>query len=434
MALPMLTGYRVLDITQIVAGPTCSRLLAEMGADVVKLELGPHGDRTRVGGLRPTSPDYKGATQSTYFFQHNHSKRSLALDFKDPRGLDLVRRMVPKFDVVVENFSPGVMARAGLAYEDLKNLHPGLVMCSISLAGQSGPLSQKPGYDYIAQAYSGVTDLIGDPDGEPALVTMAIGDMTTGWAAAMAIGFALLHRERTGEGQYVETSLLDSYMNMHEVAMPRVSLRKNYTPRRTGSQHPDGGPTGIFRCADGSFITLATLPHQWKAFAEALEMPELLADPRFATAALRRDNNAALKVILEGWLGRFPTREAAMARLDTKRIPVAPVLTLNEAMAHPHMRDRGTVRRVHDRTLGDFDIPGMPVRFSAWTPPAEVHADLLGEHNESVLEELLGLSADDIATLYAQGVLVRDPRIDGPAGSPDGPVRGEAGAPATATA
>ena len=413
MTLPMLKGYRVLDITQIVAGPTCSRILAELGADVVKLELGPGGDRTRIGGLRPTSPEYKGASQSTYFFQHNHSKRSLALDFKSPRGQALLKRMIPKFDVVVENFSPGVMARAGLAYEDLKALHPGLIMCSISLAGQTGPLSQKPGYDYIAQAYSGVTDLIGDPDGEPALVTMAIGDMTTGWAAAMAIGFALLHRERTGEGQYVEASLLDSYMNMHEVAMPRVSLRKNYTPKRTGSQHPDGGPTGIFRCADGSFITLATLPHQWKAFAEALEMPELLNDPRFATAALRRDHNADLKVILEGWLARFPTRDEAIARLDEKRIPVAPVLTLNDAMAHPHMREQGTVRRVHDRTLGEFDIPGMPVRFSAWTPPTGLRADLLGEHNEEVLKETLNLPDEEIAALYADGVLVRDPLIDG---------------------
>lgn len=415
MALPMLKGYRVLDITQIVAGPTCGRLLAEMGADVVKLELGPHGDRTRIGGLRPTTPEYKGASQSTYFFQHNHSKRSLALDFKSPRGLALLKKMIPKFDVLVENFSPGVMARAGLGYEDLKKLHPGLVMCSISLAGQNGPLSQKPGYDYIAQAYSGVTDLIGDPDGEPALVTMAIGDMTTGWAAAMAIGFALLHRERTGEGQYVETSLLDSYMNMHEVALPRVSLRKNYTPKRTGSQHPDGGPTGIFRCSDGSFITLATLPHQWKAFAEALEMPELLTDPRFASASLRRDNNDALKVILERWLGRFPTREAAIARLDEKRIPVAPVLTLNEAMQHPHMRGRGTVRRVQDRTLGDFDIPGMPVKFSAWEAPTNLRADLLGEHNEEVLQEFLNLTAKEIQDLYEEGVLVRDPRIDGPA-------------------
>jgi len=420
MALPMLKGYRVLDITQIVAGPTCGRLLAEMGADVVKVELGPHGDRTRIGGLRPTSPEYKGASQSTYFFQHNHSKRSLALDFKNPRGLALLKKMLPRFDVLVENFSPGVMARAGLGYEELRKLHPGLVMCSISLAGQTGPLSQKPGYDYIAQAYSGVTDLIGDPHGEPALVTMAIGDMTTGWAAAMAIGFALLHRERTGEGQYVETSLLDSYMNMHEVALPRVSLRKNYTPKRTGSQHPDGGPTGIFRCSDGSFITLATLPHQWKAFAAALDMPELLTDPRFATAALRRDNNEALKVILEGWLGRFPTREAAISRLDEMRIPVAPVLTLNEAISHPHMRERGTVRRVHDRTLGDFDIPGMPVKFSAWTTPTNLRADLLGEHNEDVLQEFLDLPPEEIEALYSQGVLVRDPRIDGPAAPAEG--------------
>ncbi len=408
MALPMLEGVRVLDLTQIVAGPTCSRLLADAGAEVVKLELAPSGDRTRVGGLRTNRPEFKGDSQSTYFFQHNHSKASLALDFKHPMGRDLIKRLVASFDVLVENFSPGVMARAGLGYEDLKAINPRLVMCSISLAGQTGPLSQKPGYDYIAQAYAGVTDLIGDPDGAPSLITMAIGDTSTGIAAAMAIGFALLHRERTGEGQYVEASLLDTYFAMHEVAVPRVALRKGYTPKRTGSQHPDGGPTGIFGCSDGTYLTLAILPHQWRQFVDTLEMPHLLTDPRFTSASLRRDNNDALKAILEEWLSRFPSREAAIERLEKNRIPVAPVLTLNEAMAHPHLRERGTVRRVKDLALGEFDIPGSPVRFSARRPAEVVHADRLGEHNVEILSKYLGLSPAEVDDLYQVGALVRD--------------------------
>jgi crotonobetainyl-CoA:carnitine CoA-transferase CaiB-like acyl-CoA transferase len=407
----MLEGYRVLDLTQIVAGPTCSRMLAEHGAEVIKLELAPFGDRTRIGGLRARGEDRRKDTQSTYFFQQNHSKRALALDIKHPAGVDLVRRLVKKADVLVENFSPGVMERAGLGYDALRELHPGLVMCSISLAGQTGPLSRKPGYDYVAQAYAGITDLIGEPDGSPALITMAMGDTSTGIAAAMAIGFALLHRERTGEGQHVEATLLDTYFHMHEVAIPRVSLREGYTPKRTGSQHPDGGPTGIFRCADGSFITVATLPHQWKQFVEALERPELLEDPRFASASLRRDNNDALKAVLEGWLARFPSREAAIERLDRHRIPAAPVLTLNEAMAHPHLRARGTVREVHDPALGCFAIPGSPVRFSAWKTNEQVAAGRLGEHNEEVLQEYLGLAAEEIEQLYERGVLVQDPLL-----------------------
>jgi CoA:oxalate CoA-transferase len=408
----MLTGYRVLDITQIVAGPTCSRILGEMGAEVIKLELAPFGDRTRIGGLRATSPEHKGCSQSTYFVQHNHSKKSLALDFKSEKGRALIRSMIPKFDVLVENFSPGVMARAGLSYEELKKLNPRLVMCSISLAGQTGALAQSPGYDYVAQAYAGITDLIGEPDGEPALISMAIGDASTGVAAAMSIGFALLHRERTGEGQYIETSLLDTYFNMHEVAVPRISLRKNHDPKRTGSQHPDGGPTGIFKCGDGTYLTLATLPHQWEAFVDALEKPELRSDERFASAALRRDNNLALKHILEGWLARFPTRREAIRALERHRIPCAPVLTLREAMQHPHIRERGVVRRVNDPYLGEFDIPGPPARFSAWQVKKELHADLLGAGNEEILRDIAGLTPAEIAELYRERVLVRDPLLE----------------------
>jgi len=382
--------------------------MAELGADVVKLELAPHGDRTRFGGLKSRDPGFTGSTQSTYYFQHNHSKRSLALDLKHPKGQALVRAMVPHFDVLVENFSPGVMARAGLSYDELKAINPRLVMCSISLAGQSGPLSQKPGYDYIAQAYAGITDLIGDPQGDPALITMAIGDTATGISAAMGIGYALLHRERTGLGQYVEATLLDTYFNMHEVAVPRVSLRKGYIPKRTGSQHPDGGPTGIFRCGDGTYMALAILPHQWRAFVEAIEAPDLLKDPRFSTASLRRDNNESLKQRLEEWLAKFPTREDSIAVLERHRIPCAPVLTLNQAMEHPHLKGRRTIRRVRDTALGEFDIPGLPVKFSDWEPNQHLQASVLGEHNEVVLRELLNLSEDEIRQLYEDGVLVQD--------------------------
>ena len=409
--LPMLRGYRVLDLTQIVAGPTCTRILAEAGADVVKVELPPFGDRTRFSGLKPQKVK---SSQSTFYFQHNHSKRSLAVDFKNPRGLDLIRRMLPKFDVVVENFSPGVVDRAGLGYDDVRAIHPKIIMCSVSLAGQRGPLASKPGYDYIAQAYSGIGDLIGDADGPPALPGMAIGDTATGIAAAMAIGFALLHRERTGEGQYIDASLIDTYFSMHEAALPRVSLRKNHQPRRSGAQHPDGGPTGLFRCGTQGYVALAVLPHQWDAFVAALDMPQLLTDPRFADAVLRRDNNALLVEIVEQWLGAFASRDDALRRLDEFRIPCAPVLTLPEAMRHPHLRERGTVRRVHDPLLGDFDIPGPLIRYSGWVPEQEVHADLLGQNNGEILTEFLGMSEEEIMALHDDKVLVRDPMLSSP--------------------
>jgi CoA:oxalate CoA-transferase len=413
--LPMLTGYGVLDITQFVAGPTCTRLLAEAGADVIKVELAPHGDRSRVQGIKPRARAGEStvSSQSTYFFQHNHSKRSLALKWKHPRSTEILRALAAKADVLVENFSPGVMARAGLGYEDLSALNPRLIMCSISVAGQTGPLSAQPGYDYIAAAYAGVTEQIGEADGAPAQFTLAIGDISTGVAAAMAVGFALLHRERTGEGQHIDAAILDTYFHMHEVNVPRVALRGDrFTPKRTGSQHPDGGPTGLFRCRDGRYINITALAHQWGQLAAAMGKPELVDDPRFKEARARRDNNAAIQALIEEWLAGFETREAALEVLERHRVPCAPVLTLNEAMAHPHLKARGTVREVSDPELGAFAIPGPPVRFSRWPGRAELHADLLGAHNEQVLRELAGLSDAEIAALYDEGVLVRDPALE----------------------
>jgi CoA:oxalate CoA-transferase len=404
--LPMLTGYRVVDITQFVAGPTCTRLLAEAGADVIKVELAPHGDRSRFQGIKPREP--KGSSRSTYFFQHNHSKRSLALAWKHPRSIEILKVLAAKADVLVENFSPGVMARAGLAYEDLSAINARLIMCSISVAGQSGPLSAQPGYDYIAAAYAGVTDQIGEPGGPPAQLPIAVGDVSTGVAAAMAIGFALLHRERTGEGQHIDAAILDTYFHMHEVNVPRVALRGDkFRPGRTGTQHPDGGPTGLFRCRDGSCINITAMPHQWSQLAAALGMPELVDDARFKDARARRDHNAEIVALIERWLAGFDTREAALAVLERHRVPCAPVLSLNEAMAHPHLRQRGTVRRVSDPQLGVFAIPGPPVRFSRWPERSGLRADSLGAHNEAVLKELAGLSDAEIAALYDEGVLVR---------------------------
>jgi crotonobetainyl-CoA:carnitine CoA-transferase CaiB-like acyl-CoA transferase len=416
--LPMLTGYRILDITQFVAGPTCTRLLAEAGADVIKVELAPHGDRSRIQGIKPRgtpgdSPNESGvSSQSTYFFQHNHSKRSLALQWKHPRSTEILKALTAKTDVLVENFSPGVMGRAGLAYEQLCEINPRLIMCSISVAGQTGPLSAQPGYDYIAAAYAGVTDQIGEADGAPAQFSLAIGDISTGVAAAMAIGFALLHRERTGEGQLIDAAILDTYFHMHEVNVPRVAIRGDkFTPRRSGSQHPDGGPTGLFRCRDGSYINITALAHQWGQLAAAMGRPELVDDPRFKDARARRDNNGEIVALIERWLAGFDTREAAIAALERHRLPCAPVLTLNEAVAHPHLRRRGTVREVSDTQLGAFAIPGPPVKFSRWPERKDVRADLLGAHNEEVLKELAGLSDAEIAALYEEGVLVRDPAL-----------------------
>src|SRR3984957_18137871 len=231
----MLEGYRVLDFTQFVAGPTCTRLMAELGAEVVKLELAPGGDRIREAGFKPRHD--KTSSHSTYYMQHDHSKLSFAIDMKQPGARELVRSMLPKFDVLVENFAPGVIGRMGFSYEEVKKVNPRIVMCSISMAGQTGPLSSKAGYDTIGQAYAGVTDGLGEKDHAPSITTMAIGDVSTGVASAMAVGFAIIHRDRTGEGQHLDASLLDTYFHMHEANVPMVALRgEKYKPTRNGSQ------------------------------------------------------------------------------------------------------------------------------------------------------------------------------------------------------
>jgi crotonobetainyl-CoA:carnitine CoA-transferase CaiB-like acyl-CoA transferase len=406
----MLEGYRVLDFTQFVAGPTCSRLLAEMGAEVIKLELAPDGDRVRAGGLKSIKPEFKESTHSTYYQQHNHSKLSFAIDLKQPGARELVMSMLPKIDVVIENFAPGVIKRLGFSYEEVKQVNPKIIMCSISMAGQTGPLSDKAGYDYIGQAYAGITDGIGELDRAPSVVTMAIGDVSTGVAAAMAVGFALVHRERTGEGQYLDASLVDTYFHMHESTVPMVALRGDkYRPTRNGSQHPGGGPTGIYRYRDDQYVYLCVpTAHQWVQLCRAMGMPELATDPRFKGARGRRDNNTELQKIIEDWLASKPTRDDAIASLDQERVPCAPVLTVNEAVKHPHLNERKTVRWVEDPQLGKIAIPAVPVKFSAWPDRVELRSARLGEDNERVLRELTNLSDEQIRKLYTDGILVRD--------------------------
>jgi CoA:oxalate CoA-transferase len=410
----MLEGYKVLDFTQFVAGPTCTRILAEMGAEVIKVELAPAGDRVRAGGLKPLKAEFKESSSSTYYLQHNHSKLSFAIDLKQPGARDLIISMLPKIDVIVENFAPGVIKRLGFDYETVKKINPRIVMCSISMAGQTGPLSYKAGYDYIGQAYAGVTDGIGERGMAPSLVTMAIGDVSTGVASAMAVGFALLHRERTGEGQYLDASLTDTYYHMHETSPPMVALRGDrYRKTRNGSQHPDGGPTGVYHFKDDQYILLTIpTPHQWRAFTRAMGMPELADDPRFKNARGRRDNDAELKVIIEDWMKTFDTRDEVLAALDKERVPCAPVLTVNEATNHPHLNERKTVRWVEDPLMGKVAIPGVPVKFSAWPDRMELRTARLGEDNERVLHELLNMPDEQIKKLYANGILVRDPTLE----------------------
>jgi crotonobetainyl-CoA:carnitine CoA-transferase CaiB-like acyl-CoA transferase len=398
----MLEGYRVLDFTHYVAGPTCTRILAEMGADVIKVERSPEGDHVRRLGIVRDG-------MSSYYVQHNHSKRSLAIDLRKPRAREIVLAMIPKIDVVVENFAPGVIGEMGFGYEALKSINPRIIMCSVSVAGQTGPLSYKPGYDYLGASLAGIIDQLGDPDRPPVVPPMAIGDISTGVSAAMAVGFALLNRERTGEGQYIDASLLDTYFHMHELSVPVISLRPGkWSPKRTGSLHPTGSPCGVYKARDG-YIFLVIQQHEIGRLWRAMKRPDLAEDPRFKTNRDRVKNKEVLRDLIERWLDSFPDRASALKVLDAERVPCAPVLKLEESMAEPHLRGRKTVRRIRNEALGEFDVPGMPVKFSGWPDRTEVKASRVGADNAAIMSELLGMSPEEIERLHREQILLSAP-------------------------
>jgi CoA:oxalate CoA-transferase len=395
----MLAGYKVLDFTQIVAGPTTTKLLAEMGAEVIKVEQAPKGDPARLNPVLR-----KG--RSAYFMQHNLGKQSLCVNLKTEVGRDIVRALVPHMDVVVENYSPGVMARMGLAYDSLKQLNPRLVMCSISALGQTGPLAQVSGFDYIAQAYSGVTEVMGEAGQAPVMPMVAMGDVSTGVHALAAIACALLHRERAGEGQYIDVSLLDSYIHTHDFSLQVYSASGGkFVPTRGGAHHTSLVPCGIFRAAQGYITIVAALEHQWRGLTRAMGRPGLADDPRFCSIRDRLKHKEVLIEEIERWLQSLPDREAALAALNRERVPAAPVLTIPEVVRHPHLLERGAVRQISDPTFGEFVLPGFPFRFSAVPAPEVLTAPDLGEHNLAVLQRYLGYDAERIAQLIAAGVL-----------------------------
>lgn len=404
MTVPgVLNGVTVLDFTQFVAGPVATRLMGEMGAEIIKVELTPKGDQSR--GL-PIIKDGRSA----YFIQQNVGKQSLCVDVRDPRGLALIKELIPKADVLVENFSPGVIGRFGLDWETVHALNPKLIMCSISAFGQTGPLARQPGFDFIGQAYAGVTSLIGEPDQPPPLAGVAVGDVGTGITAAAAINGALVWaRGPQGTGQFIDVSIVDFYFHCHGVAVEMHSASGGTViPNRGGSHHTVIAPMGIFRAREG-FLLIIPIIAMWPRVCEAIGREDLLQDPRFIDNDARVGNRDVLVEIIEAWLQAQPSDEAAMQRLQDCRVPCAPVLTVPQAMAHPHLLERGTVRNVSDPQIGSFQIPGMPMKMSAHPEPVDQKAPYLGEHNGAVLSAHLGYDEARVRELAAAGVLQAEP-------------------------
>lgn len=395
----LLEGIKVLDFTQYLAGPTVGRLMAEMGADIIKIEIAPGGDPSR--GL-PIADDGR----SGYFIQQNRGKKSLALDLKQPEADAILRELIEQVDVVVENFGPGVMEKKGLAWSDIKAINPKVIMASISAYGRESPLSHKTGYDWVAQAFSGIMHMTGERDGPPLPVGIGIADVSSGVHAFSAIGYALFHRSRTGVGQWLDISMVDAMFHMHDVSLQGFTLTKGkFKPFRQGAHHELIAPFGVFKGPSG-YICMLSLQPQWKNVCAAIERPELENDPRFADGPTRGQNQLELIEIIEAWMARFPDNDAIIAHLETYRVPASPVMDPAEAINHPYFRERGMINEITDPVMGDLTIPGFPLRFSEQPERLDLVAPTLGQHNQQILSDVLGYPPQRIAELESAGVIV----------------------------
>lgn len=394
----VLDGVKVIDFSHYVAGPHCTRLMAEAGADVIKIEA-LHGDSSRQ------LPVMKNG-RSGYYIQHNRGKRCLGLDLRTREAQDICHSLIKDADVVVENFTPGVMAKYHMDWAALSKINPDLVMCSISCMGQEGPLARFPGFDYIGQAYSGVMGMTGQVDGPPALSGMAFGDISTGAHAYGAIVSALFHKANGGGGQYLDMSLLDCLFSYHEMNVQVYDASGGaMVPKRSGHQHSFVAPLGLFKCG-GRYLIIVAIGPQWVNLCKLLGKEQWLDDPRFADPVIRNQNRDEISAAIEAWLDTIGDLDKAVKILvEDNHVPAAPVLDVPEVMQHPHMVQRGIVQTIDDPKFGKVRIPASPMRFSEFPEPLNLQASGIGEHNAQILMEQLGYSAEDVARLIDEGIL-----------------------------
>jgi len=399
-----LEGLRVVDMTRALAGPYCTMMLGDLGADVIKVERPGRGDDSRGWGPpfvgEPYGP-YPG--ESAYFIAANRNKRSITVNLKSREGQEIVRRLAGVSDALIENFRTGVLDKMGLGYDDLHAVNPRLVYCSISGYGRTGPCAQRPGYDFIIQAEGGMMGIIGPEEGPPYRVGVPIVDITSGMFAAAGVLAALRARDKTGEGQLVDVSLLDT-----QVAL-LANVASNYLvggaePRRLGNAHPNIAPYEAFRARDRWFALAAANQRQWAVLCDVIGRPELKDDARFATNGDRVANRPALVEVLGD---AFAARDADewLAALREAGLPCGPINAVPDVFEHPQAKARDLALEAEHPTAGSVRLTGFPYKLSR--TPADVHhpPPLLGQHTQEVMTELLGYSAEEVTGLRDREVV-----------------------------
>ena len=390
-----LAGLIVLDLSRILAGPTCTQLFGDLGATVIKVEHPTRGDDTRAWGP-PFAEDAGGQPTdlSAYFMASNRNKRSVAVDIATEAGQAIIRRMAARADVVIENFKPGGLAKYGLDAESLLAAHPGLIYCSISGFGQTGPNRDKPGYDLMAQGFAGIMGLTGVPEGEPMKVGTGIADVMTGMYAATGILAALHHRSRTGEGQHIDLALVDATIAW--TINEGVAHLTNGAPRpRRGREHPSIVPYQTFQCADGHVLVAVGNDLQFARFCDWLDRPDWASDPRFATNPARLEHRQVLIPLLEDRIAAL-TRAEVIAGLEARKIPVGPVLAIHETFQTSQVaaREMAVSIPAEDVAGGAVRLIGNPLKFSATPVRYRRPPPHLGQDTEAVLAWLDGDAGD----------------------------------------
>jgi crotonobetainyl-CoA:carnitine CoA-transferase CaiB-like acyl-CoA transferase len=390
-----LENIKVVDLTRTLAGPFCTMMLGDMGADVIKIEEPERGDETRSW-----TPFWNG--ESTQFVSFNRNKRSLTVNLKEREGIDLVLSLAQKADVMIESFRTGALDRMGLGYEAVKKVKPDIIYCSISGYGRTGPMAEKPGYDLLIQAYSGLMSLTGEPDGMPLRVGFSLVDLFTGMMAYGSIVTALYHRQQTGQGQQIEAALLDGQvaaMSYHATAY----FATRVVPHRMGSGHPSLVPYQSFPAADGFFILGVANEGLWRRFCQAIERPDLMEDPRFKTnddrVAHRAECVDALSEIF-----RARTVGEWVEVISGAGVPCGPINRVSDVVNDPQVLARHMIAEMSHPNVPDLKVPNSPLKLAETPPAIRRPPPLLGQHNEEVLTEL-GYSRKQIVNLREKGVI-----------------------------